>query len=218
MRLIIHSENPQKRLIKQAAEVIEGGGIVVYPTDSFYGLACALDNKTGLARIRAIRQINAEEANGSNKQHFMSLCCGDISQISNYTQVDNATFRILKKHLPGPYVCIFPVSANHKEKVKEIVDKKRKTLGIRLPNTPITRALLDALARPFLSTSLKLPESDYKDIADIADYYETIKDRVDLVIDGGACSNIPSTVLDFASNPIETVLVRSGAGAVDGAQ
>ncbi|MBP6117633.1 MAG: threonylcarbamoyl-AMP synthase [Neisseriaceae bacterium] len=195
--LSIHPETPQQRLIDQAAEVIKKGGVVVYPTDSCYALGCALDNKDAMNRILAIRQIDLK--------HHLTLVCADLSDLGTYAKVDNSQFRMLKAATPGSYTFILQAS---KEVPRRTQHPKRNTIGLRVPDNDIARALIATLGEPMLSCTLMLPEDEDP----LTDPYE-IKDRldhaVDVIIDGGWCGMEPTTVIDMTDG-IE--LVRQGKG------
>lgn len=199
---VIHPDNPQVRLIKQAAKIIQDGGIVVYPTDSAYAIGCQLANKDALERIRFIRQLD--------KQHNFTLICRDLSELSVYAIVNNPSFRILKAHIPGPYTFILPAT---KEVPKRLLQPKRNTIGLRVPDSKIVRALLAELNEPLMSVTLTLPEQDYP-FVDAPHIYDLLGDKVDLVIDGGACSVTPTTVVDLVDDAPR--VLRVGKGEVVG--
>ncbi|MGO3860214.1 L-threonylcarbamoyladenylate synthase [Neisseriaceae bacterium CLB008] len=195
--LSIHPETPQQRLIDQAADVIKKGGVVVYPTDSCYALGCALDNKDAMNRILAIRQIDLK--------HHLTLVCADLSDLGTYAKVDNSQFRMLKAATPGSYTFILQAS---KEVPRRTQHPKRSTIGLRVPDNDIARALIATLGEPMLSCTLMLPEDEEP----LTDPYE-IKDRldhaVDVIIDGGWCGQEPTTVIDMTDG---VELVRQGKG------
>ena len=197
--LTIHSDNPQDRLIKQAVETINKGGVVIYPTDSCYALGCRLGDKAAMERILAIRQMNL-------KHHF-TLMCADLSELGTYAKVDNSQFRQLKAATPGSYTFILQAT---KEVPNRTLHPKRKTIGLRVPDNQIALALLKELGEPMLSCTLILPEDDEP----LTDPYE-IRDRldyaVDLIIDGGWCGTEPTTVIDMTDG---VELVRQGRGDV----
>lgn len=197
--LTIHPDNPQDRLIKQAVETINKGGVVIYPTDSCYALGCRLGDKAAMERILAIRQMNL-------KHHF-TLMCADLSELGTYAKVDNSQFRQLKATTPGSYTFILQAT---KEVPNRTLHPKRKTIGLRVPDNQIALALLKELGEPMLSCTLILPEDDEP----LTDPYE-IRDRldyaVDLIIDGGWCGTEPTTVIDMTDG---VKLVRQGRGEV----
>jgi len=194
----IHPDNPQPRLIKQAAQIVETGGIVALPTDSCYALVCRLDDKAAVDRLRHIR--------GIDDKHHLTLLCRDLSEISLYALVDNRQYRMLKAAMPGPYTFILEAT---KEVPRRLSHPSRKTIGLRVPENPVARVLLEELAQPLLGTTLILPgESDA--LTDPDEVREQLGRQIELVIDGGACSFEPTTVIDLTAE--EPVLVRQGRG------
>jgi tRNA threonylcarbamoyl adenosine modification protein (Sua5/YciO/YrdC/YwlC family) len=194
----IHPENPQVRLVKQAAEVIRNGGVIAYPTDCGYSLGCHLGDKNALDRIRAIRRLD--------DKHNFTLVCRDLSEISTYARFDNHLYRLLKNNTPGPYTFIFSATS---EVPRRLLHPKRKTIGIRIPNNHIVSALLEELGEPIMSVSLILPgETD--PMTDPYDIRDTLEHALDLVIDGGFCGMQPTTVVKMDADSIE--VVRVGAG------
>lgn len=194
----IHPENPQGRLIKQAVEIVARGGVVAYPTDSAYALACRLENKDGLERIVRIRDMD--------RDHNFTLVCPDLSVLATYARVDNTVFRALKSHTPGPFTFILPAT---REVPKRLMHPKRRTIGLRVPSNPIAQALLAELGEPLMSCSLVLPGQSGPE-TDPWNIRELLEHAVDLVIDGGFCGLEPSTVVDFTG--IEPALLRQGLG------
>jgi tRNA threonylcarbamoyl adenosine modification protein (Sua5/YciO/YrdC/YwlC family) len=194
----IHSENPQLRLIKQAAQIAHGGGIVALPTDSCYALVTHLDDKSAVERLRRIR--------GIDEKHHLTLMCRDLSEIAEYARVDNRQYRMLKAATPGPYTVILEAT---KEVPRRVSHPSRKTIGLRVPENAIARALLEELGQPLLSTTLILPDSE-QPLNDPEDVREHLEKQIDLVIDGGACSMEPTTVIDLTGE--EPVLIRQGRG------
>ncbi len=194
----IHPETPQQRLITQAVAILNQGGVLVYPTDSGYALGCCIGDKKALDRICRIRQINDD--------HHFSLMCRDHSELANYARVDNAAFRLLRNNTPSAYTFIFKGS---KEVPRRLLNPKRKTIGIRIPDNRIVQALLAALGEPLMSTSLILPgEQDSE-----TDPYEIrlrLEHAVDLIIDAGYLPSQPTTVVDLSEN--QPRIVRQGSG------
>lgn len=194
----IHPDNPQSRLIKQAAQIIHGGGIVALPTDSCYALVCHLDDKAAVEKLRRIR--------GIDEKHHLTLLCRDLSEISAYARVDNRQFRLLKAATPGPYTVILEAT---RELPRRLSHPSRKTIGLRVPENAIAHALLEELGQPLIGTTLMLAGDD-----ELLNDAESIRDRlekqIDLIIDGGACSMEPTTVIDLTSD--QPVLVRQGRG------
>lgn len=200
----IHPENPQPRLIRQAAQIVQSGGVIAYPTDSSYALGCALGDKTAMTRIQTIRQ--------TDKHHNFTLVCSDLSDISLYARLDNSQFRLLKSATPGPFT--FILQATH-EVPRRLQNGKRRTIGIRIPDNAIVRALLDVLGEPIMSSTLILPATDADQdvilpMSDPEDIRETLEHQLDLVIDGGYCPQQPTTVLDLTEGAPK--LLRQGSG------
>jgi tRNA threonylcarbamoyl adenosine modification protein (Sua5/YciO/YrdC/YwlC family) len=196
----IHPENPQLRLIKQAVQLIHQGGIVALPTDSCYALVCHLDDKDAVTRLRRIR--------GVDDKHHLTLLCRDLSEIALYAKVDNRQFRLLKAATPGPYTFILEAT---KEVPRRLSHPSRKTIGLRVPENRITHALLEELGQPLLGATLILPNED-EPLTDPEIIRERLEKLVDLVIDGGACSLVPTSVIDMTHETPE--LIRQGRGDV----
>ncbi|MGR5132122.1 L-threonylcarbamoyladenylate synthase [Vibrio alfacsensis] len=194
----VHPENPQARLINQAVAIIRSGGVVVYPTDSGYALGCQLENKQALERICQIRRLD--------DKHNFTLLCRDLSEISLYARVDNSAFRLLKNNTPGPYTFIFKGT---KEVPRRLMNAKRKTIGIRVPDNQIALDLLEALGEPMMSTSLILPGSDVTE-SDPEEIRDKLEHAVDVILNGGYLGEQPTTVIDFSDD--EPVVVRVGSG------
>ncbi len=193
----IHPDNPQERLIKQAADIMRGGGVVAYPTDSCYALGCQLGDKAAMERILNIRQID--------QKHHLTLMCADLSELGTYAKVDNSQFRLLKATTPGSYTFILQAS---KEVPARTLHPKRKTIGLRVPDNIIALALLAELGEPLLSCTLMLPEDD-EPLTDPYEIRDRLEHSVDAIIDGGWCGTEPTTVIDMTDG-IE--LVRQGKG------
>ncbi len=194
----IHPENPQLRLIKQAAQIIGGGGIVALPTDSCYALVCHLDDKSAVERLRRIRAVD--------DKHHLTLLCRDLSEISLYARIDNSQYRLLKATTPGPYTFILEAT---REVPRRLSHPSRKTIGLRVPENRIAHALLEELGQPLLGTTLILPGEDDA-LTDPDEIRDRLERQVELVIDGGACSFEPTTVIDLTGE--EPVLLRQGRG------
>lgn len=196
----IHPTNPQYRLIKQAAEIVRGGGLVAYPTDSSYALGCHLDDKSAVDRIRRIRKLD--------RHHNFTLVAHDLKQVAQFAKVDNEQYRLIKSLTPGPYTFIL----NAKRLVpNRLVHPKRKTIGVRIPDNAIVQSLIAELSEPIMSSSLILPGAEFA-MGDPEEIRAQLEQHVDLVIDGGVVSNQPSTVIDWHQSSL-TVL-REGAGDV----
>ena len=199
-RIDIHPVTPQPRRIAQAGDVLARGGVLVYPTDSCYALGCRMDNADGAGRIRSIRH--------KRRDALFSLLCRDLSEISTFSRVDNQAYRLLRKLTPGPYTFILRAS---REVPKRLLDTRRKTIGIRVPDNPIVRALLDANGEPMLSSTAQKPDDDMA-VHDPDVIWSWLGKRVDAVIDGGPCGLEPTSVIDL-TGPVPEVL-RAGAGDV----
>jgi tRNA threonylcarbamoyl adenosine modification protein (Sua5/YciO/YrdC/YwlC family) len=197
----IHPDNPQPRLINQAVQIINDGGVVALPTDSSYALACHLDDKDAVERLRRIR--------GLDEKQLLSLLVRDLSELSNFAQVDNRQYRLIKSVTPGPYVFVLQAT---KEVPRRLSHPSRKTIGLRVPDHAITLALLGALGQPLLGTTLILPP-DTQPLNDAEEIRERLEKQVDLVIDAGACPAEPSTIVDLTGP--EPVLVRRGRGSLE---
>ncbi|MFY0665928.1 MAG: threonylcarbamoyl-AMP synthase [Natronospirillum sp.] len=197
----IHPETPQLRLIRQAVMIIRDGGVIAYPTDSGYALGCHLGDKNAVDRIRAIRQID--------DSHHLTLICRDLSELSTYAKVENSAFRLLKNNTPGPYTFILNAS---REVPRRLMHPKKREIGLRIPEHPITMALLEELGEPLLSTSLIMPGEEEPRV-EAWDIRETLEHSLDLVIDGGYCGFIPTTVVSLLDDV--PVVLREGAGPVE---
>jgi tRNA threonylcarbamoyl adenosine modification protein (Sua5/YciO/YrdC/YwlC family) len=200
--LQIHPLNPQSRLIQQAVEIIRAGGLVVYPTDSSYALGCHVGDKEGMERIRRIRDLDSK--------HNFTLMCRDLSEIATYAKVDNSCYRLMKSLTPGPYT--FILKATH-EVPRRLQNPKRKTIGIRIPDHPISQALLAELGEPLMSSTLILPGQDQPE-TDANDIRERLENVVDLIIDGDSCGLEPTTVIDLVEGPPQ--VLRKGCGSDEG--
>ncbi|MEN9866644.1 MAG: hypothetical protein RL748_2234 [Pseudomonadota bacterium] len=194
----LHPDNPQPRLLKQAVQLLQSGALVALPTDSCYALVCQLDDKSGVERMRRVR--------GVDERHHMTLLCRDLSEISLYARVDNRQYRMLKAATPGPYTIILEAT---KEVPRRLSHPSRKTIGLRVPENRITRALLEELGQPLLSTTLILP-GEQEALNDPDLIREHLQHQIELVIDGGACGMEPTTVIDLTGP--EPVLLRQGRG------
>ncbi|WP_175944197.1 L-threonylcarbamoyladenylate synthase [Caballeronia sp. BCC1704] len=197
----IHPDNPQPRLINQAVQIIKDGGIVALPTDSSYALACHLDDKTAVERLRRIRGIDDKQ--------LLSLLVRDLSELANFAMVDNRQYRLIKSVTPGPYVFVLQAT---KEVPRRLSHPSRKTIGLRVPDHEITLALLGALGEPLLASTLILP-GETEPLNDAEEIRERLEKQIELVIDAGACPAEPSTVIDLTGG--EPVLVRAGRGSLE---
>ncbi|WP_246795374.1 L-threonylcarbamoyladenylate synthase [Burkholderia perseverans] len=197
----IHPENPQPRLVRQAVEIVKQGGVIAMPTDSSYALACQLDDRAAVERVRRIR--------GLDEKQLLSLLVRDLSELANFAMVDNHQYRLIKSVTPGPYVFVLQAT---KEVPRRLSHPSRKTIGLRVPDHAITLAVLEALGEPLLGTTLILPP-DTDPLNDPEEIRERLEKQVDLVIDGGACPREPSTIVDLTG--AEPVLVRAGRGPLE---
>lgn len=196
----IHPDNPNPRLIRQAAVMLRDGGIVVYPTDSCYALGCHLDDKDAVTRIRQIRKLD--------EQHHLTLMCRDLSEISHYARVDNSKFRLLKSNTPGSYTFILGAT---KEVPRRLQHPRRSTIGIRIPDHPVALALLEELGEPILSSTLILPDEEWP-LNDAGRIRELLEKKVELVIDGGTVGVDFTTIIDLTGD--KPVLLRRGKGDI----
>jgi tRNA threonylcarbamoyl adenosine modification protein (Sua5/YciO/YrdC/YwlC family) len=196
----LHPKNPQRRLIRQAAEIMRAGGIVVYPTDSCYALGCHIGDKSAVERIARIRQ--------TDKNHNFTLVCRDLSEIATYARVNNPQYRWLKAHTPGPYTFILLAT---RETPKRLQNPKRRTIGIRVPDHPVPLMLLEELGEPLMSSTLILPGEDTP-LTDAHEIQERLYHFVDAVIDGGNCGFEPTSVIDLSGDV--PALMRKGKGDV----
>jgi tRNA threonylcarbamoyl adenosine modification protein (Sua5/YciO/YrdC/YwlC family) len=194
----VHPQNPQARLIRQAAQIIQGGGIVAAPTDSAYALVCRLDDKAAVEKLRRIR--------GVDEKHHLTLLVRDLSEIATYARVDNRQYRQLKAVTPGPYTVILEAT---KEVPRRLSHPSRKTIGIRVPENAILLALLAELGAPLIGTTLQLPGDDQM-LSDPDEVRERLDRQIELVIDGGAGTLEPTTIVDLTGPDAE--LVRAGRG------
>ena len=201
----VHPDNPQPRLLKQGAMLLQKGGILAVPTDSSYALVCHLDDKDAVDRMRRIRQVD--------DKHHLTLLCRDLSELANYARVDNRQYRLLKLGTPGPYTFILEAT---KEVPRRLSHPSRKTIGLRVPNRKGTQLLLEQLGEPLIATTLIAP-GESEPLNDVDSILEYFPHEIDAVIDAGACPAQPTTVLDLtpmsANNP--PIVVRLGLGPLD---
>ncbi len=194
----IHPDDPQTRLIQRTVEIIQDGGVIVYPTDSTYALGCALGDKESVERIRTIRHLS--------DQHNMTLVCLDLSEIATYARIDNQAYRLLRSFTPGPYTFIFQAT---KQVPKRLQHPKRKTIGLRIPDNTITEALLSELGEPMISSTLQLPNTEAP-LTDPQDIREKLGSMVDAIIDGGSCGIEETTVVDLTGDNPKVLRVGKG--------
>jgi len=194
----VHPADPQPRLIRQAAELLRGGGVIAYPTDSSYALGCRLGDVEAARRMRTIR--------GLGDKHFLTLVCRDLADAGHFARLANWQFRIVRQGVPGPFTFLLPAT---REVPRRLLNNKRHTVGLRVPDHAVVRALLAELREPILSTTLILPPADVP-LNDPQEIRGRLESAVDLVIDAGPCPAIPTTVVDLSSEP--AAIVRRGGG------
>lgn len=197
----IHPQTPQLRLLRRAVDIIQGGGLVVYPTDSSYAFGCRLDNKEGFERIRRLRQLGNE--------HKFSLICRDLSQVATFAKFGNDAFRTIKSLTPGPYTFVLPGT---REVPRRLLHPKRKSIGFRLPKCPITQLLVEELGEPLVSSTLILP-GEQVPLEDALDIRDRLEKEVELIIDADVIPYAPSTIIGFTEDRPE--LIRQGTGPVN---
>lgn len=196
----VHPETPQSRLMKQAVQIIKQGGVVIYPTDSGYALGCQLGDKNALERILQIRQISGE--------HHFTIMCRDLSELSLYAKVENTAFRLIKNNTPGAYTFIL---RGTKEVPRRLLNEKKKTVGLRIPEHKIALALLAELGEPLMSSSLILPGREFAE-SDPEEMRDQLERQVDLILHGGVLAGHPTTVIDLSDD--SPLVIREGAGDV----
>lgn len=198
MLIRIHPDDPQPRLIKQVADCLKGGGVIIYPTDTIYGLGCDINQPKAVEKICKIKNVDPQKAQ-------LSFICRDLSHLSDYTKtIDTPLYRILKSYLPGPYTFILPAS----KQVPKILQSKKSTVGLRIPDNKICQHILDELGHPILSASL--PGEMVEEYTDPEVMYEKFGDTIDFIIDGGIGGMVPSTIVDCTGD--EWKITRQGLG------
>ena len=200
----LHGVNPQLRLIRRAAEIVRGGGLIAYPTDSCYALGCHIGDAEALERLRRIR--------GADKHHHFTLVCRDLREIGRYARIDTWQFRLLKASTPGPFTFLLPAT---RETPRRLQHSKRRTIGIRVPDHPVPHLLLAELGEPLMSSTLLLP-GDAMPLTDGEEIRARLEHQLDAILDGGHCGVEPTTVVDLAVSP--PVLVRQGRGKLAGVE
>jgi tRNA threonylcarbamoyl adenosine modification protein (Sua5/YciO/YrdC/YwlC family) len=196
--LQLHPISPQRRFLRQAVDCLRAGGVIVYPTDSCYALGCHIGDKTALDRIRAIRE--------TDRNHHFTLVCRDLAEVGKYALVENWQYRLLRAHTPGPYTFLLKAS---KETPRRLKHDRRGTIGLRVPDHPVTQLLLAELNEPVMSSTLLLPGEDLPR-TDAHEIYERLEHSVDLVLDGGNCGLVPTSVIDLSGDRAEVVRVGRG--------
>ncbi len=194
----VHPLNPQPRLLRQAAQILQGGGVAAIPTDSSYALACHLDDRAAAEQLRRIRAVD--------ERHHLTLLCRDLSELASYARVDNRQYRLLKLATPGPFTFILEAT---KEVPRRVSHPSRRTIGLRVPDHPVTSALLDLLGQPLLATTL-IPPGESEPMNDPALIRERFEKSVQAIVDAGACPMQPTTVIDMSGEA--PVVVRLGRG------
>ena len=201
--LRIHPDTPEERKIRHVVDVLRDGGVIIYPTDTIYGLGCDIHNTRAIERIARIKGIKPQ------KNDF-SFICHDLSHIADYAKVSNMAFKMMKRLLPGPYTFILDVS----HRVPKILHNNKRTVGIRIPDHSIPRAIVKELGNPIITTTIKDDDDIVPFITDPEIIFERFQHLVDIVIDGGMGGNIPSTIIDATTDDFE--IVRRGLGEVEG--
>ena len=196
--LAVHPEHPQPRLVKRAAEILAAGGVVAYPTDSTYALGCRVGDKAAVERICRIRRLD--------RDHLFTLVCHDLSHLATYARVDNTSFRFIRHHIPGPYTFVLRAT---REAPRRLVHPRRRTIGLRVPESTIVRALIETHEGPLISTTLLLP-GDEAPLTNADTIRERLERDVDAIIDGGHCGVVPTTVVDLTEGDVN--VVREGLG------
>lgn len=194
----IHAQNPQLRLLKQAADIVKNGGVVVYPTDSSYAIGCGLTNNTALERIRKIRRLSAN--------HLFAIICKDLSELSNYSNVSNEHYRLIRRHTPGPFTFILKAS---RDVPRRVVGTKRREIGLRIPDCRIVMCLLAELNEPILSTSLVLPDTDTV-LVEPQKMRQLLEHEVDVILDGGVIGEGQTTLVNLTQDV--PIIARQGIG------
>jgi tRNA threonylcarbamoyl adenosine modification protein (Sua5/YciO/YrdC/YwlC family) len=199
MRIAIHPVNPEPRLVRKTGDILRAGGIIIYPTDTVYGMGCSIEDKSAVERIHLIKRQRSDKP--------FSFVCSDLTHISEYARVSNMAFRTMKHLIPGPYTFVLP--AARMKQLPKILISKRKTVGIRVPASAVTQAIVKELGHPILSTSVTTEEGELLNDPDMI--VSSFKNVVDLIIDGGILHSEPSTVIDLTGE--EPEILRQGAGA-----
>jgi tRNA threonylcarbamoyl adenosine modification protein (Sua5/YciO/YrdC/YwlC family) len=196
--LQLHPVSPQRRFIRQAVECLRAGGVIVYPTDSCYALGCHIGDKSALERIRGIRE--------TDRHHHFTLVCRDLADVGKYAVVENWQYRLLRAHTPGPYTFLLKAS---RETPRRLKHERRGTIGLRVPDHPVTQMLLTELGEPVMSSTLLLPGEELPR-TDAKEIYDLLEQKVDLVLDGGNCGLVPTSVIDLSAGHAEVARVGRG--------
>jgi len=198
----VHPVDPQPRLIRQAVAIVRAGGLIAYPTDSCYALGCHIGDRDALERIRRIRD--------ADRHHHFTLVCSDLKQLAHYARVDNWQYRLMRAATPGPFTFLLPAT---RETPRRLQHPQRRTVGVRVPDHPVPRALLAELGEPLMSSTLWLPGDEHP-LTDAEEIRNRLEHQLELVLDAGACGLQPTTVVDLAVSP--AVVVRQGKGVLPG--
>ena len=198
--LVVHPTHPQPRLVNRAVAIVRNGGVIVYPTDSTYALGCHLGDKDATDRIRAIRRLD--------RDHYLTLVCRDLSELATYARVDNTSYRILKRHLPGPFTFVLTAT---REVPRRLLHRRRRTIGLRVPDNAIAQAILEALGEPMMSTTLLMPGEELP-VTDVEARRPALEHAVDVIVDGGTGGVQPTTVVDLMSGQVD--VLRHGIGVL----
>jgi tRNA threonylcarbamoyl adenosine modification protein (Sua5/YciO/YrdC/YwlC family) len=198
--LQLHPVSPQRRFVRQAVEALRRGAVIVYPTDSCYALGCHIGDKAALERIREIRQ--------TDRNHHFTLVCRDLAEVAKYALVENWQYRLLKAYTPGPYTFLLKAS---RETPRRLKHERRGTIGLRVPDHPVTALLLEELGEPVMSSTLMLP-GDELPLTDAKEIHERLERSVDMVLDGGNCGLTPTSVIDLSGE--RAMVIREGRGDV----
>jgi tRNA threonylcarbamoyl adenosine modification protein (Sua5/YciO/YrdC/YwlC family) len=196
--LQLHPVSPQRRFIRQAVEALRAGGVIVYPTDSCYALGCHIGDKSALERIRTIRE--------TDRHHHFTLVCRDLADVGKYAVVENWQYRLLRSHTPGPYTFLLKAS---RETPRRLKHERHGTIGLRVPAHPVSQMLLTELGEPVMSSTLLLPGEELPR-TDAKEIYELLEQKVDVVLDGGNCGLVPTSVIDLSAGRAEVVRVGRG--------
>lgn len=202
--LEVHPTHPQERLLRRAADIVHNGGVVVYPTDSTYAIGCRLADKEAGERIRSLRRLQ--------RDHLLTLVCRDLSELATYARVDNTSYRVIKRYLPGPYTFVLRAS---REAPRRLLQRQRRTIGLRVPSHPVAQALLAAMDEPLLSTTLLLPGDDLP-VTDPLVRRTDFEHVVDVIVAAGAGGLRPTTVVDLTGGEME--VTRAGVGELAAAE
>jgi tRNA threonylcarbamoyl adenosine modification protein (Sua5/YciO/YrdC/YwlC family) len=196
--LQLHPVSPQRRFIRQAVEALRAGGVIVYPTDSCYALGCHIGDKSALERIRTLRE--------ADRHHHFTLVCRDLADVGKYAVVENWQYRLLRSHTPGPYTFLLKAS---RETPRRLKHERHGTIGLRVPAHPVSQMLLTELGEPVMSSTLLLPGEELPR-TDAREIYELLEQKVDVVLDGGNCGLVPTSVIDLSAGRAEVVRVGRG--------